>query len=147
MRTLREWALRALGTLERAADAAPRRGQTPDGAVREAGIRAGGVSQAMDALRDQRGLPSVDALVRDLRFAARMLTKDRWITLAAVGHARDDDERRRRARGAGTIPRVSSPYSARCVSIRPPCCGPSDYPEFACVAYVARVANTTEPWG
>jgi len=101
MRTLREWAHRALGTLdprrrdreleeelrlhlELAAEDEQRRGQTPDGAVREAGIRAGGVSQAMDALRDQRGLPSVDALVRDLRFAARMLTKDRWITLAAV---------------------------------------------------------------
>ena len=39
----------------------------------------------MDALRDQRGLPSIDALVRDLRFGVRMLTKDRWMTLAAVG--------------------------------------------------------------
>ena len=36
--------------------------------MRAARIRAGGVSQAMDALRDQRGLPSNDALVRDLCF-------------------------------------------------------------------------------
>ena len=70
--------------LELAADDAQRRGHTPEDAVRAARIRAGGVSQAMDALRDQRGLPSIDALVRDLRFGVRMLTKDRWITLAAV---------------------------------------------------------------
>jgi putative ABC transport system permease protein len=101
MRILREWAHRVLGMLhprrrdreleeelrlhvELATDEAQRRGQTLEDAVRAARIRAGGVSQAMDALRDQRGLPSIDALVRDLRFGARMLTKDRWITLAAV---------------------------------------------------------------
>jgi predicted permease len=102
MRILREWAHRALGTLhprrrdreleeelrlhlELATDDEQRRGQTEDAAVRAARIRAGGVSQAMDALRDQRGLPRIDALVRDLRFGVRMLTKDRWVTLAAVG--------------------------------------------------------------
>ena len=101
MRMLREWGRRVLGTidprrqdrdleeelrvhLELASDDAQRRGQTPEDAMRAARIRAGGVSQAMDALRDQRGLPSLDALVRDLRFGARMLIKDRWITLAAV---------------------------------------------------------------
>jgi putative ABC transport system permease protein len=101
MRMLREWVHRVLGTLrprrrdreleeelrlhlELATRDARRRGQTAGDAVRAARIRAGGVSQAMDALRDQRGLPSIDALVRDLRFGARMLTKDRWITLAAV---------------------------------------------------------------
>ena len=98
---LREWLHRVLGTLdprrrdreleeelrvhlELATDAAQRRGHPPEDAARAARIRAGGVSQAMDALRDQRGLPGIDALVRDLRFGARMLTKDRWITLAAV---------------------------------------------------------------
>jgi putative ABC transport system permease protein len=98
---LREWAHRLWGMLrlgrrdrdlaeelqahlELAADDARRRGQAPQDAVRAARIRAGGVSQAMDALRDQRGLPAVDALARDLRFGARMLAKDRWVTLAAV---------------------------------------------------------------
>ncbi len=98
---LREWLHRVLGTLdprrrdreleeelrvhlELATDAAQRRGHPPEDAARAARIRAGGVCQAMDALRDQRGLPGIDALVRDLRFGARMLTKDRWITLAAV---------------------------------------------------------------
>jgi putative ABC transport system permease protein len=101
MRMLREWLHRVLGTLdprrrdreleeelgshlELAAEEARRRGRTPDEAARAARIRAGGVSQAMDALRDQRGLPGLDALLRDLRFGARMLTKDRWLTLAAV---------------------------------------------------------------
>jgi putative ABC transport system permease protein len=101
MQILREWLHRVLGTLdlrrrdreleeelrshlELATDDAQRRGHTREDAVRAARIRAGGVSQAMDALRDQRGLPSIDALVRDLGFAARMLTKDRWITLAAI---------------------------------------------------------------
>src|SRR5688500_10223031 len=101
MRSLREWVHRLLGTLgprrrdrdledelrshlELAAEDAGRRGGTREDAVRAARIRVGGVPQAMDALRDQRGLPGIDALVRDLRFGARMLTKDRWITLAAV---------------------------------------------------------------
>ena len=101
MHRLREWVHRLLGTidprrrdreledelrshLELAAEDAGRRGGTREDAVRAARIRAGGVPQAMDALRDQRGLPGIDALLRDLRFGARMLTKDRWITLAAV---------------------------------------------------------------
>jgi hypothetical protein len=101
MRLLREWVHRVLGTLdprrrdreledelrahlELAADDAQRRGHTSEDAMRAARIRAGGVSQAMDALRDQRGLPTIDALVRDLRFGVRMLIKDRWVTLAAV---------------------------------------------------------------
>jgi putative ABC transport system permease protein len=101
MRMLREWMHRLVGTfdprrrdreleeelrvhLELATDDEQRRGHTQEDAVRAARIRAGGVSQAMEALRDQRGLPSVDALARDLRFGVRMLTKDRWVTLAAV---------------------------------------------------------------
>ncbi len=100
LRPLREWVHRVLGTvyprrrdreleeelrshLELARDAAERRGQTLEGA-RSARIRAGGVSQAMDALRDQRGLPGIDALIRDVRYGVRRLTKDRWVTLAAV---------------------------------------------------------------
>jgi putative ABC transport system permease protein len=101
MRVLREWVHRVLGSLdprrrdreleeelrshlELATDDAQRRGRPLEDGGRAARIRAGGVPQAMDALRDQRGLPSIDALVRDVRFGARMLTKDRWVTLAAV---------------------------------------------------------------
>ncbi len=75
MHVLREWLHRVAGTfsrrrrdeelqqelrlhLELAAEDAQRRGETAAGeAARAAGIRAGGVSQTMDELRDQRGLP------------------------------------------------------------------------------------------
>ena len=102
MHSLREWVHRLLGTIDPrrpdreleeelrahlalAADAAQGGGRTRHEAERAARIHAGGVTQAMEALRDQRGLPTVDALVHDLRFGARMLTKERWVTLAAVG--------------------------------------------------------------
>jgi hypothetical protein len=78
MRTLREWLLRLWATFRRrrtdadleqelrlhlalAADEAHRRGQPPEDAERAARLHAGGVSQALDALRDQRGLPWIDA--------------------------------------------------------------------------------------
>jgi putative ABC transport system permease protein len=44
----------------------------------------GGVDQARMRYRDQRGLPSVDGLLQDLRFATRLLTKDRRFTITAV---------------------------------------------------------------
>ena len=101
MATLREWLRRVWGTISRtrrdreleeelrmhlalAEEDAGQRGSTPASAARSARLEAGGVSQAMDALRDQRGLPIVDALARDVRFGARMLVKDHWVTLAAV---------------------------------------------------------------
>ena len=61
--------------LEMAADEARRRGESPNLAPRTAAIRAGGVAQAMDALRDQRGLPWLDDLVRDVRHACRFLRR------------------------------------------------------------------------
>ena len=47
-------------------------------------IQAGGISQAMDALRDQRGLPWLDALRADVTFGWRQLNRDRGATLAAI---------------------------------------------------------------
>src|SRR5947209_6229955 len=43
-----------------------------DDAARIARIAAGGISQAMDAVRDQRGVPSLDDLQRDVRYALRV---------------------------------------------------------------------------
>ena len=74
MVTFREWIRRLQGTLfpgrrdadleneirshmEMAAEDARRRGLDPAAASRAARLEAGGASQAMDALRDQRGLP------------------------------------------------------------------------------------------
>ena len=54
-----------------AAEDARRRGLDPDDASRAARIEAGGASQAMDALRDQRGLPWLDDLARDVSHGLR----------------------------------------------------------------------------
>lgn len=89
MRNLREWLHRAAGTLSRrrrdedleeelrlhlemATDAA-RQSDPQDDGRRAARLRAGGVAQAMEALRDQRGIPSITDVVRDMRHAIRGL--------------------------------------------------------------------------
>jgi len=70
--------------LDLAAEDARRRGQSPEEAQRAARIQLGNVSQAMDSLRDQRGLPWLDALSSDIRFGWRQLNKHRAVSLAAV---------------------------------------------------------------
>jgi predicted permease len=86
--TLREWLDRLRGTLqprrrdaelqdelrlhlELAAERAERSGLAPADARRAAALRSGGVDQAMEALRDQRGLPWLDSLRRDALYAWR----------------------------------------------------------------------------
>jgi predicted permease len=57
----------------------------PPAEARLAARRAfGGVDQLTLRYRDARGLPLVDTVLRDLRFAARLLVKDRWFTAAIV---------------------------------------------------------------
>ena len=99
--TFREWASRLWGTfrksradrdleeelrlhLELAAEDAHRRGEAPEQAARAARIRAGGTVQAMEALRDQRGLPWLDDLARDLRHGCRMLAANPGFALVSV---------------------------------------------------------------
>lgn len=101
MRTLGEWIHRFWGALrparpdsdleqelqthlDFAADAAGGRDQPIDEAMRAARIQAGGASQAMDALRDQRGLPWLDDLTRDVRHAVRALRRAPVFALAAI---------------------------------------------------------------
>jgi hypothetical protein len=61
-----------------------RRGMTPDEARRTALIRVGGAASLHERHREARGLPALDTLLHDLRFALRLLIKDRWFTAAVV---------------------------------------------------------------
>src|SRR2546430_4230582 len=90
MGILREWIHRLLETLlpgrsnddleeelrlhlELAAEDGRRRGFSSADSARAARLKVGGASQAMDAVRDQRGLPWLDDLARDVRHAFRTL--------------------------------------------------------------------------
>src|SRR5579884_1588269 len=60
------------------------RGMSPDEARRQALIQFGGVQQAREHHREARGLPWLDVLIQDLRFAFRTLRRDRGFTIVAV---------------------------------------------------------------
>ena len=60
------------------------RGLDRDDAVRAARIEAGGASQAMDALRDQRGLPWLDDLTRDVGHGLRTLRRAPMFAAVAI---------------------------------------------------------------
>src|SRR5947208_11633446 len=66
-----------------------RRGLTPEEARRAALIRVGGAASLHERHREARGLPAFDSLLNDLRFALRLLIKDRWFTLYAADQAID----------------------------------------------------------
>jgi predicted permease len=101
MGRLREWASRLWGTLtshrldreleeelrqhlEFAAEDARRRGHDSDRDVREIRLRAGGITQAMEAVRAQRGLPWLEDGVRDVGYALRMFRRAPSFALAAI---------------------------------------------------------------
>jgi len=56
----------------------------PEDPARAARLRFGGVSQAMDAMRDQRGLPWLDTLARDVRYGFRSLLRTPGFSLTIV---------------------------------------------------------------
>jgi predicted permease len=97
MATLREWMYRILGTIrprradadlqeelrlhiELAAEDAQRRGES----VRAARLHTGGATQAMDALRDQRGVSWLEELRRDVRYGLRTLRRSPSFTIVAL---------------------------------------------------------------
>jgi predicted permease len=70
--------------VELAADDLQGRGLPREEALRLARIRAGGVAQAMERRRDQRGLPWLEDVLRDARFGARILRRAPLATAVAL---------------------------------------------------------------
>jgi putative ABC transport system permease protein len=70
--------------VERQAQAYEHAGLDHTEAVRRARLEFGGLDQMKEECRDARGVRSVEDTIQDLRFAARLLAKDRWFTLAIV---------------------------------------------------------------
>jgi predicted permease len=101
MATLREWITRLWGSLrpsrqdaeleeelrlhlEMAAEHERRQATSTEDAGRAAIIQSGGIAQSMEALRDQRGVPWLSDLPRDLRYGLRALRRNPTFASVAV---------------------------------------------------------------
>ncbi len=61
-----------------------RRGMTPEQARRAALIRVGAGASMKDQHREARELPALDTVLQDLRFAFRLMVKDRSVSAVAI---------------------------------------------------------------
>jgi macrolide transport system ATP-binding/permease protein len=61
-----------------------RRGMTPDAATRAARVALGGVTQLKEQYRERSGLPWIESLWQDARFALRVYGRNRGFTALAV---------------------------------------------------------------
>ena len=92
MRALRAWLLRVGGVfgqtrsdreldaeleshLQLHADDGIRNGLTPSEARRQAVLKLGGLERTREQYRDRSGLPTFEALMRDVRYAVRVLRR------------------------------------------------------------------------
>jgi putative ABC transport system permease protein len=99
---VREWIIRLWGTLTgsrrdkelaeelrlhldlAAADEAKRSALPLRAAQRTAALRLGGMTQSLEAVRDQRGLPGIESLWRDVRYAIRTLRRSPGFAAVAI---------------------------------------------------------------
>src|SRR5215467_7487649 len=61
-----------------------RQGMTPEGARRAARLAYGGVEQAKQAHRDERGFQGLSQILQDTRYTFRQLRKSRGFTLTTI---------------------------------------------------------------
>ena len=61
-----------------------RAGMAPDEARRRAVLKFGAVSVATEELREQRGLPSVELLIHEIRYAVRSLVRTPGLSITAI---------------------------------------------------------------
>jgi predicted permease len=101
MRSLRAWLLRLGGVFRGARDEtdfeaqiqadidlhvedAIRSGMSPEEARRQALVKFGGLDAAREAMRDRRGLPFLETLVRDIAHALRVLARNKGWSAVAI---------------------------------------------------------------
>ena len=70
--------------LRMAVDENRRRGMSPKDALRAARLSFGSVDSTIEACRDQRGVPVIETIVRDFRFALRGLIRRPLVSTVAV---------------------------------------------------------------
>ena len=80
----RDFAEELRSHLEMATEDNIRTGMAPEEARRQAAIKLGAASSLQSRHRDVRAFRPLDELGQDLRFAARLMLKDRWFAAAAI---------------------------------------------------------------
>ena len=80
----REFARELESHLEMLTDENVRRGMAPGEAARQARLTLGAASSLEARHRDVRGFRPLEDFLQDLRFAFRMMLKDRWLSGAAI---------------------------------------------------------------